>query len=31
MPFLDTDRELTRHSYYAATAPRIAAFAPVAA
>jgi gamma-glutamylputrescine oxidase len=31
MSFVDTDRELTRHSYYAATAPRIAAFAPLPA
>lgn len=30
MPFLDTDRELTRHSYYAATAPRDPAFEPLA-
>ncbi len=29
MPFLDTDRELSRRSYYAATAPRIPAFAPL--
>ena len=27
MPLLDTDRELTRHSYYAATAPRTQRFA----
>jgi gamma-glutamylputrescine oxidase len=27
MPLLDTDRELTRHSYYAATAPRTRSFA----
>ena len=27
MPLLDTDRELTRHSYYAATAPRTQGFA----
>ncbi|NJK44574.1 MAG: hypothetical protein HC933_10075 [Pleurocapsa sp. SU_196_0] len=31
MPFLDTDRELTRHSYYAATAPRAPAHAPLSA
>lgn len=31
MSFLDTDRELTRHSYYAATAPRTAAHAPLPA
>jgi gamma-glutamylputrescine oxidase len=31
MPLLDTDRELTRQSYYAATAPRPEAFAPLAA
>jgi gamma-glutamylputrescine oxidase len=30
MPLLDTDRELARHSYYAATAPRGPAFAPLA-
>jgi gamma-glutamylputrescine oxidase len=29
MPLLDTDRDLTRHSYYAATAPRTQAFAPL--
>ena len=29
MPLLNTDRELTRHSYYAATAPRGPAFAPL--
>ena len=27
MPLLDTDRDLTRHSYYAATAPRTQSFA----
>jgi gamma-glutamylputrescine oxidase len=31
MPLLDTDRELTRHSYYAATAPDMAAFTPLPA
>jgi gamma-glutamylputrescine oxidase len=31
MSFVDTDRELTRHSYYAATAPRAEAFAPLPA
>jgi gamma-glutamylputrescine oxidase len=31
MPFVETDRELTRHSYYAATAPRTQAFAPLPA
>jgi gamma-glutamylputrescine oxidase len=31
MSFVDTDRELTRHSYYAATAPRPSAFAPLSA
>jgi gamma-glutamylputrescine oxidase len=31
MSFVDTDRELTRHSYYAATAPRLQAFAPLPA
>jgi gamma-glutamylputrescine oxidase len=31
MSFVDTDRELTRHSYYAATAPRTQAFAPLPA
>ena len=31
MPLLDTDRELTRHSYYAATAPRFAAHSPLSA
>ena len=31
MSLLDTDRELSRRSYYAATAPRIAAFAPLPA
>ncbi len=31
MSFVDTDRELTRHSYYAATAPRPQAFAPLPA
>jgi gamma-glutamylputrescine oxidase len=31
MPLLDTDRELTRHSYYAATAPRPPAHAPLPA
>jgi gamma-glutamylputrescine oxidase len=30
MPLLDTDRELARHSYYAATAPRTQRFAPLA-
>ena len=29
MPLLDTDRDLTRHSYYAATAPRTQEFAPL--
>ena len=29
MPLLDTDRDLTRHSYYAATAPRMQHFAPL--
>jgi gamma-glutamylputrescine oxidase len=29
MPLLDTDRALTRHSYYAATAPRTAVHAPL--
>jgi len=29
MPLLDTDRDLTRHSYYAATAPREQSFAPL--
>jgi gamma-glutamylputrescine oxidase len=29
MSFVETDRELTRHSYYAATAPRMQAFAPL--
>ena len=29
MPLLDTDRDLTRHSYYAATAPRTQSFAPL--
>ncbi len=29
MPLLDTDRELARHSYYAATAPRVQAWAPL--
>jgi gamma-glutamylputrescine oxidase len=31
MSFVETDRELTRHSYYAATAPRPQAFAPLPA
>ena len=31
MSLLDTDRELTRRSYYAATAPRTTAFAPLPA
>jgi hypothetical protein len=31
MPLLDTDRELTRQSYYAATAPRGIAHAPLGA
>lgn len=31
MSFVDTDRELTRHSYYAATAPQLPAFAPLSA
>jgi gamma-glutamylputrescine oxidase len=31
MPLLDTDRELARHSYYAASAPRSTAYAPLAA
>jgi gamma-glutamylputrescine oxidase len=31
MPLLDTDRELTRHSYYAATAPAMAAHAALPA
>ncbi len=31
MSFVETDRELTRHSYYAATAPRPAALAPLPA
>jgi len=31
MPLLDTDRALALHSYYAATAPRAEAFAPLAA
>jgi gamma-glutamylputrescine oxidase len=31
MSFVDTDRELTRHSYYAATAPILSAFAPLPA
>ncbi len=31
MTFVDTDRELTRHSYYAATAPRLQAFEPLPA
>jgi gamma-glutamylputrescine oxidase len=31
MSFVETDRELTRHSYYAATAPRTQAFAPLPA
>jgi gamma-glutamylputrescine oxidase len=31
MPFVDIDRELTRHSYYAATAPRPPAHAPLPA
>lgn len=31
MSFVDTDRELTRHSYYAATAPRTTDFAPLSA
>jgi gamma-glutamylputrescine oxidase len=31
MPLLDTDRELSRHSYYAATAPRARAYAPLPA
>ena len=31
MPFLDTDRELSRRSYYAATAPRTTAYAPLPA
>jgi gamma-glutamylputrescine oxidase len=31
MSFVDTDRELTRHSYYAATAPQLPAFAPLPA
>jgi gamma-glutamylputrescine oxidase len=31
MPLLDTDRELTRRSYYAATAPRPEAFEPLTA
>ncbi len=31
MSFLDTDRELTRHSYYAATAPQAPAHAPLLA
>jgi gamma-glutamylputrescine oxidase len=30
MPLLDTDRELTRHSYYAATAPRAESFTTLA-
>ena len=30
MPLLDTDQALTRHSYYAATAPEQAPFAPLA-
>jgi gamma-glutamylputrescine oxidase len=29
MPLLDVDRDLTRHSYYAATAPREASFPPL--
>jgi len=29
MPLLDTDRDLTRHSYYAATAPRPPSHAPL--
>ena len=29
MPLLDTDQALTRHSYYAATAPQAAAFGPL--
>jgi gamma-glutamylputrescine oxidase len=29
MPLLDTDRELARHSYYAATAPRSQTWAPL--
>jgi len=31
MSFVETDRELTRHSYYAASAPRMAAFTPLPA
>ena len=31
MSFIDTDRELTRHSYYAATAPRPQVFSPLPA
>ena len=31
MSFVETDRELTRHSYYAATAPRLQAHAPLPA
>jgi gamma-glutamylputrescine oxidase len=31
MPLLDTDRELTRHSYYAATAPQDEPHAPLSA
>ena len=31
MSFVETDRELTRHSYYAATAPRPEALAPLPA
>jgi gamma-glutamylputrescine oxidase len=31
MSFVETDRELTRHSYYAATAPQLPAFAPLPA
>jgi gamma-glutamylputrescine oxidase len=31
MSFAETDRELTRHSYYAATAPRLQPFAPLPA
>ncbi len=31
MSFVKTDRELTRHSYYAATAPQLPAFAPLPA
>jgi gamma-glutamylputrescine oxidase len=31
MSFVETDRELTRHSYYAATAPQLPAFVPLPA